>query len=178
MTDRLDSANANSYLDFKGLGELRAQAGRGDDAALRKAAQQFEAFFIQSVMQTMREANFKGGLIESNAMDTFQSMHDKELSVQMARRGSFGIADMLVEQMSRRPQVAAADALAARERAMGQGKGALPLATSVSAMPLAREAKALELRPSRSGMALPADAGRGLPLARTAARADFQRGEP
>lgn len=97
-----------SYHDFAGLTALKTkakEAGQGD-APLRAAAQQFEAMFVQEIMRTMRQSGLKGELLDSNAMETFEGMFDKEVSMQMARRGSFGMADMLVRQMKRQEPVA------------------------------------------------------------------------
>jgi Rod binding domain-containing protein len=103
-----------SSLDFQGLGELRGQAQRDQRGALRETARQFEAMFIQTIMATMREAGFKSDLVESSAMETFQTMHDKEIALSMTRRGGLGFADMLVDQMERNKMVPAAQALAHR----------------------------------------------------------------
>lgn len=118
------SSRVQSHIDFQGLGELKGQAQRNESGALREVAQQFEAMFIQQIMKTMREAGFKGGeLVESQAMDTFQSMHDKEISLQMAKRGSFGLADMLVRSMEQQGRsIPAADALAARFQPESAGR--------------------------------------------------------
>jgi hypothetical protein len=43
----------------------------------------------------------KSDLVQSDAADQFESMFDKELSVQMAKRNSMGFADMLVTQLSK-----------------------------------------------------------------------------
>ena len=72
---------ANSYLDFAGLARLRSEAHRSSGAANREAAQQFEAMFIQMMMKSMREASFKGELLDSGALDTFQGLQDREISV-------------------------------------------------------------------------------------------------
>ncbi len=137
------SSRVSSHLDFQGLGELRGQAQRREGGALREAAQQFEAMFVQQMMKTMRDAGFEGGaLVESQAMETFQSMHDREISLQMAKRGSFGLADMLVRAMERQDAAPAADVLAARE-AQSQGDSGMRL----------RKA-GLPLNPARPGMAL------------------------
>lgn len=158
--DRIDPrASAATYLDFKGLGELRAQAGRDEEGALRATAQQFEALFVQTILQTMREASFKGGLFDSSTSETWQSMHDRELSVQMAKRGAFGVADMLVDQMSRRLQPPpAAQALADRARG-------LPLAPERAGLPLAADRPAFELK--RPAASLPLQMkGQAMPLGR------------
>ena len=95
------SASPNSYLDFDGLANLRAQAKQDPKAALRHTAQQFEGLFLQNMMKTMREAVPKSDLIDSHTSDQFQSMFDKEVSVQMSKRNSVGLADMLVKTQSR-----------------------------------------------------------------------------
>ena len=93
------SSRVGSALDFQGLGELRGQAQRDQRGALKETARQFEAMFLQTIMATMREAGFKSDLVESSAMDTFQTMHDKEIALAMTKRGGIGLADMLVNQM-------------------------------------------------------------------------------
>jgi flagellar protein FlgJ len=90
-------------LDFQGLGELKGQAQQDEQGALRKTAEHFEGLFIQMMMKSMRDANkeMKSDLVQSDAADQFESMFDKELSVQMAKRNSMGFADMLVTQLSK-----------------------------------------------------------------------------
>lgn len=97
----VDLTAAASYHDFSALAALKSQSKGNSTAAMRGAAQQFEAMFLQELMKTMRDAVPKAELLESQAMDTFQGMFDKEVSVQMARRGSVGMADMLVKQMGK-----------------------------------------------------------------------------
>ena len=155
------SSRVNSHLDFQGLGELKGQAQRRESGALREVAQQFEAMFIQQIMKTMREAGFKGGeLIESQAMDTFQSMHDKEISLQMAKRGSFGLADMLVRSMEQQQNaIPAAELLAARGVKADVSGGAQAaqgaFALQKSGLVLSPPAKALAIKPETSPMPVP-----------------------
>jgi len=128
-TEANSPALANSYLDFAGLARLRGEAHRSSSAANRETAQQFEAMFIQMMMKSMRDASFKGELLESSALETFQGMQDREISVQMAKRGGLGIADMLEKQFAQQAQQAqrpAADELAMRQSLVKEGAG-LPL---------------------------------------------------
>jgi len=164
------SSRVQSHIDFQGLGELKGQAQRNESGALREVAQQFEAMFIQQIMKTMREAGFKGGeLIESQAMDTFQSMHDKEISLQMAKRGSFGLADMLVRSMEQQGRaVPAAEMLAARE---ARNNKAQPAGFSVDntaskGMVIQRPAVARPLAPDIAPLPLPRKAVGGMQLQR------------
>jgi Rod binding domain-containing protein len=108
---------SRSYLDFEGLGQLKGQARTDSQGALRQTAQQFEALFLQMTMKSMRESVVKSDLIESNTSDQFESMFDKEVSVQLSKRNSMGLADMLVKSLEARQAStpATADVLKARE---------------------------------------------------------------
>ena len=90
---------SRSYLDFDGLGQLKGQARADSKGALRQTAQQFEALFLQMTMKSMRDSVVKSDLIESNTSDQFESMFDKEVSVQLSKRNSMGLADMLVKNL-------------------------------------------------------------------------------
>ena len=134
MSNSIDNnSTAKSYLDFAGLGELRGQAQQNQDKALKESAQQFEGLFIQMMMKSMREASMKDEENQSSGMDTFENMFDKEISVQMAKRGAMGVADFMAKAVKQ--QIAtptAAEVLNAR-----QTKG-MPLHPELSAMPLQR----------------------------------------
>ncbi len=108
---------SRSYLDFEGLGQLKGQARADSKGALRQTAQQFEALFLQMTMKSMRESVVKSDLIESNTSDQFESMFDKEVSVQLSKRNSMGLADMLVKSLEARQAStpATADVLKARD---------------------------------------------------------------
>ena len=92
-------AAAQSYLDFAGLGALRGRATQNQGAALDETAKQFEAMFIQMMLKSMREASFDSGLVKSDAMDSYRDMMDKELAVQLSKRGAMGIANILKQQL-------------------------------------------------------------------------------
>ena len=100
MADYISAAR--SYHDFSGLAQLKAQAGRDRKGALRETAEQFEALFLQMMMKSMRDATPRSGLFDSEHTKTFESMYDREISLHMAKRGSAGIANMLVKQLGER----------------------------------------------------------------------------
>ncbi len=89
-----------SSLDFAGMGALRGQAQRHEEKATRETATQFEAMFIQMMLKSMREATEKEGLMTSDHEEAFQEMYDRELSVQLAKRNTLGVADMLVKSIN------------------------------------------------------------------------------
>jgi Rod binding domain-containing protein len=119
MSNSIDNnSTAKSYLDFSGLGELRGQAQQNQDKALKESAQQFEGLFIQMMMKSMRDASatMKDEENQSSAMDTFENMFDKEISLQMAKRSAIGMADFMakaVQQQIKTPS--AAEVLNARQ---------------------------------------------------------------
>jgi flagellar protein FlgJ len=71
---------------------------------LRKATQDFEAFFISMVISSMRKAIPQGKYFHSGiAQDVFQKLLDLEIAGQIASRGKgLGIAQMLYEEFARR----------------------------------------------------------------------------
>ncbi len=102
MATPVSATVTQSALDFQGLGQLRGQAAQDGNKAIRETAQQFETMFIEMMMKSMRESVEKSDLNESSAEDTFQGMFDKEVAHQMAKRGTVGIADMLVRDHEQR----------------------------------------------------------------------------
>ena len=97
--DAISNPAPNSYLDFDGLGQLKGQARTDAKSAIKETARQFEALFLQMMMKSMRDSIEKSEMSESSTMDTFQGMFDKEVSVQLAKKNSLGLADMLVKNL-------------------------------------------------------------------------------
>jgi flagellar protein FlgJ len=142
MSSSIDNnSTAKSYLDFSGLGELRGQAQQNQDKALKESAQQFEGLFIQMMMKSMREASMKDEENQSSGMDTFENMFDKEISVQMAKRGAMGVADFMAKAVKQQ------------------------IATPSAAEVLnARQTQGMPLRPELAPMALQRNMGKAIPF--------------
>ena len=96
-------------LDTKGMGDLKQAAKAGAPEALKGAATQFEAMFINMMMKSMRDATPQDELTGSEQTKMFTGMLDQQLSQNMAKRG-VGLADMLIRQLS--AQATSAQALA------------------------------------------------------------------
>ena len=103
--------HAGNYNDFQGLADLRTQAKHDQKAALNETAQQFEALFIQMMLAEMRKSIPKEGLFDSQAVQTYQDMADKQVSLDMAKRGDFGIANVIKEQFERQGMAMPAEQL-------------------------------------------------------------------
>ncbi|MDG2461190.1 MAG: rod-binding protein [Luminiphilus sp.] len=90
-----------SYNDFEGLAKLRAKAQKDEMAAAKEVGQQFEAFFIQMMLKSMRDATaeLKSGLWDSSTADSYEEMFDAELSTSLAKTEGFGITNWLVQQL-------------------------------------------------------------------------------
>jgi flagellar protein FlgJ len=110
-------------LDTKGLGELRQGAKNGSPAALKEAATQFEAMFINMMMKSMRDATPQDGLMDNNQTKMFTGMLDQQLSQNLAKRG-MGLADVLTRQLTANQTGAAALAIGADGVAAGKAAAA------------------------------------------------------
>lgn len=106
-TNPLEKQN---FFDLGNLNALRKDAlksgGNPDasDIALKKAAQQFESIFTQMLMKSMRKANEamedKNSPFNSSGVKFFEEMHDQQLSMDLSSKGSLGLADLIVQQLS------------------------------------------------------------------------------
>jgi flagellar protein FlgJ len=133
MNSPVDTSTAKSYMDFSALGELRGKAQQNQDKALKESAQQFEGLFIQMMMKSMREANapMKDEDNQSHAMETFEGMFDKEVSLQMSKRGAMGVGAFMERAVRQQgmPQTSTQALLKARGEA-------IPLNPKPQPMPL------------------------------------------
>lgn len=94
-----DFPHTNFALDMQGLAQLRRGAAEDPENNLRAAAEQFEALFLQKLMQSMREATPRSELIDNSRIRFYESLFDQQLSQHLAGRG-LGLAEQLVEQLS------------------------------------------------------------------------------
>ena len=110
-------------LDTKGLGELKQGARNGSPAALKEAATQFEAMFINMMMKSMREATPQEGIMDNQQSKMFTGMLDQQLSQNLAKRG-MGLADVLTRQLTSNQMGAQALAIGADGVAAGKAAAA------------------------------------------------------
>ncbi|MCG2582863.1 flagellar assembly peptidoglycan hydrolase FlgJ [Massilia sp. TS11] len=97
-------------LDTQGLSDLKRGARTQSPEALKQAATQFEAMFLNMMMKSMRQASAsQDGMFDSEQTKTYTQMLDQQLTQKLAKRG-VGLADMLVRQMSKQQGPAAATA--------------------------------------------------------------------
>lgn len=122
-----DISSSGSYLDFNALTQLKGDAARDPSKAVRKTAEQFEAYFIQQMMKSMRDTIEKSDLVEGGNMEMYQDLMDKEVSLSIAKRGGMGLADMMERQMNQAQAMSTQDALRLQNPAMNTPPVAMPL---------------------------------------------------
>ncbi len=175
------NTGADVYLDIQGLGQLKGMANRRSKQALREVARQFESVFLKMMLKSMRDASFGDPLFESENSAFYRDMYDHQLSLELSKAGSIGLADMLVRQLSRfvenEPQN---DGRTRKLPAREEGAEIEPPRVEVKAMPAAapesmnKRPPALDPVPERPARAAPllqsalSSAGRSEVLAETA----------
>ena len=92
MTD-----NVSMYSDFSGLAQLREAAKDKSPEAAREAAQQFEALFVQMMLQSMRSAS---SVLGEQRDTTYEEMFDRQIALELTRGKGLGIADLLMKQLA------------------------------------------------------------------------------
>lgn len=97
------------YADFQGLAGLRNDARAQDPDALKEAARQFESLFTQMLLKSMREAtrSFGESMFGSDSQAFYQDMFDDQIAMQLSSGRGLGLADMLVQQLTRERLAAA-----------------------------------------------------------------------
>ncbi|MFN5811715.1 MAG: rod-binding protein, partial [Burkholderiales bacterium] len=121
------------------LGYWRGKAQRNEKCGLGVSAENFEALYIQMMLKSMREAKnvLKSDMFQSNALETFQGMYDKELSLSMAKRNALGFADVVVKQLSQQESApSTAELLALRQKTAALQAPGMPLHKPVLPMSL------------------------------------------
>jgi flagellar protein FlgJ len=119
MIDGTD-LTARLALDVQGVNQLRLDARQASPEALKAAAKQFEAVFMNMLLKSMRETTSQDGPFDSEQTRLYTSMLDQQLSQTLASRG-IGLADVMVRQLS--------GALATQQPAEAPAAG-LPLASA------------------------------------------------
>ena len=95
------SALKQTYTDFSGLNELRAQARVDPQSSLKQVAKQFEGIFIQMMLKSMRDASLGDDIFDSDQSKVYRDMFDKQISLDMANGKGIGIAESLVRQLGK-----------------------------------------------------------------------------
>ncbi|MCO7642963.1 flagellar assembly peptidoglycan hydrolase FlgJ, partial [Pseudomonas sp. S 311-6] len=112
-------------FDTREMDRLRAKVQQSPDgeAAQREVAQQFEALFINMLIQRMRDATPSEGLFDNEQTRMMQSLADQQIASDLASKQSgLGLAEALLRQI-RQPGSAMADVSGAAGSVSGRGPG-------------------------------------------------------
>jgi flagellar protein FlgJ len=98
----MDTPISPSVLDINGLAAIKRLAHANDPKGIKAAAQQFEALFLQQVMQAMREATPQDDMFDSDQTRMYQSLLDQQMVQTLASKGGgTGLAAMIEKQLGR-----------------------------------------------------------------------------
>ena len=92
--------------DAAALARLRSAAGSDPKAAVREAARQFEALFMQEVMKSLRAATLASGSLDNEGSKLGTEMLDQQFAQQLAGLPG-GLGDAIVRQLERQMGAAA-----------------------------------------------------------------------
>jgi flagellar protein FlgJ len=102
MGTSTNAAVTPNVFDANGLTALKSKVKGGDPKALKAAAQQFEALFLQMVLKSMRDASPRDGLFDSDQSRMYESLLDQQMAqVLGGKSGGTGLAAMIEKQLLR-----------------------------------------------------------------------------
>jgi flagellar protein FlgJ len=87
-------------FDARGLDALRTQAKADPDKAVKQAAAQFEALFMQMLMKSMRQALPQHGAFDNDTTRTYTALLDQQLVQGLSGKG-LGLAEVMARQLAR-----------------------------------------------------------------------------
>ena len=100
MSSTTGDAGALDALRDASGSALRARAATDPKAAIKMAAKQFEAIFMQQLMKSMRESSLGTGMLENSGTQMGTEMLDTQLSNKMSGMPG-GLADVIARQLER-----------------------------------------------------------------------------
>lgn len=102
--------------------EINKDRSQVDQAKLREVADLYEQHFIKEMIKQMKSAqlNAEGTMLKKNqAEKIFQEQLDEQYSKEWNKQGTFGLSDMIYQQLSER--------FSNKAQALAEPKGPLPL---------------------------------------------------
>ena len=106
--------------DANSISSLRATAARDPKAAIKEAAKQFEALFMQELMKSMRQASMSSGMLDNEGSKLGTEMLDTQFATKMTGLPG-GLSDVIARQLERQmgfaPKASAASGTAGKDAA-------------------------------------------------------------
>jgi len=95
--------------DARSIDALKAKAAADPKAAIRDAAKQFEALFMQALMKSMRQATLSSGMLDNAGTEMGTEMLDTQFATRMTGLPG-GLGDVIARQLERQMGTPAAAA--------------------------------------------------------------------
>jgi flagellar protein FlgJ len=113
---------------------LRATSRTDPKGAIKEAAKQFEALFMQEIMKSMRATTMSSGMLDNSGTELGTSMLDQQYSMQMSGLPG-GLADAIARQLERQAGIPATPAAPVPERNWRSvsSQAAMPASTAAGA---------------------------------------------
>lgn len=87
--------------DTRSIDALKSAAARDPKAAVREAAKQFEALFMQELMKSMRAATISSGMLDNGGTQLGTELLDAQFAAKMTGLPG-GLADAIARQLEQR----------------------------------------------------------------------------
>ncbi|GAA0787651.1 flagellar assembly peptidoglycan hydrolase FlgJ [Marinobacterium sediminicola] len=100
-----DPSSSSLFTDLNQLQKLKGQAQSDQQAALKGVAQEFEQLFMNMMLKSMRQANdvlATDSPFNSSDVKFYQEMFDQQLTLDLSKKDSIGLADIIVKQLSQK----------------------------------------------------------------------------
>lgn len=165
--------NAGLSGDVKSMDALRSAAARDPRAAVKEAAKQFEALFMQELMKSMRQATMSSGMLDNEATKLGTELLDTQFAAKMTGLPG-GLSEAIARQLERQMGI--------EPGAGGRPRAAVPVASAAGAAEAAGMPRALPGRAAQSfveehgAAARAAEAASGIPAAFMIAQAAHETG--
>ena len=101
LTDK--AVGPSIHSDNHSLNNIRKQALTDSNSAVEAAAKEFEAFFMNEMLKSMRQASEVIGddsMFSSSEEKMFVGMLDEQMSVDLSQQGTLGIAKMMLRELN------------------------------------------------------------------------------
>lgn len=115
------------------LASLQATAGREPKAAVKEAARQFEALFMQELLKSMR-ATAGAGMLDNAGSNLGTEMLDQQYALQMSGKPG-GLGDALVRQLEKQMGLRPGATPGLGTLPAGPSRASLPASSSISKAP-------------------------------------------
>ncbi|GJL53205.1 MAG: hypothetical protein NPIRA02_03370 [Nitrospirales bacterium] len=105
MIDNILSAPQRSPVDMLETARLQNLQKAGNPQDIRKAAIEYESYFLSYLMKAMRATVPKGSLTANPMGETYHSFYDEEIAKRAAQSGGIGLADFMLASLAEEPSL-------------------------------------------------------------------------